>query len=408
MPADRDFQLIWHPAPRSEPLATILTEQKNGETYALLMLAPPTQPDDKRASLPRDLTFIIDTSGSMAGPSIEQAKSSLAAALTRLTTRDRFNIIRFNNTVHSLFPSLEPVTASSIRKAIRYTETLSADGGTEIVSALRQALKSPQDKARIQQMVLLADGQVGNEEELFELLHLRLGTRRLFTIGIGSTPNTYLMKKAAAFGRGTFTYIGNVTEVKDKLDVLFKKLERPVLNDITFDSSWPAVEQYPPQIADLYEGEPIVVAVKAGSLPQQASLKGSVANQSWSMPVSFKGASSRGGLAVYWAREKISALMDEAYRGAVEEAIRKAVLDVALAHHLVSKYTSLVAVDVTPARPTNKPTEPEQPASHAMMEESVSLNELAKGATTGQLQLLMGLAALTLAWFVRGLRKRVA
>jgi Ca-activated chloride channel family protein len=325
-----------------------------------------------------------------------------------LTTRDRFNIIQFNNTVRSLFPSLEPVTAASIRKAIRYAEHLSADGGTEIVSALRQALKSPIEKARIQQMVLLTDGQVGNEEELFELLHLRLGARRLFTIGIGSTPNSHLMRKMAEFGRGTFTYIGNVAKVKDTLDMFFKKVERPVLTDIAFDSSWSGLEQYPSHIADLYEGEPIVVAVKAGALPPQIALKGSTANQPWSLPVSFKAASPRGGLSVYWAREKISALMDETYKGAVEEAIRKAVLDVALAHHLVSKYTSLVAVDVTPARPTDKAAEPEQPENHANGEESVSIDGLAKGATSGPLQLLMGFAALTLAWLVWECRKRVA
>ena len=408
VPADRDFELIWSPAPRTEPLATLFTEQKNGETYALLMLAPPTQHEDTLASIPRDLTFIIDTSGSMAGPSIEQAKSSLAAALTRLTARDRFNIIQFNNTVRSLFPSLEPVTTANMRKAIRYTEQLSADGGTEIVSALRQALKSPGDKSRIQQMVLLTDGQVGNEEELFELLHLRLGTRRLFTIGIGSAPNSHLMRKTAALGRGTFTYIGNVTQVKDKLDILFKKLERPVINDITFDSSWSGIEQYPPQIADLYEGEPIMIALRAGSLPPQATLRGSAANQPWSLPVSFKAAASRGGISVFWAREKISALMDETYQGAAEEAIRKAVLDVALNHHLVSKYTSLVAVDVTPARPTDKATDAEQAERPATMEESVSLDGLAKGATSGPLQLLMGLSALMLAWLLRSVRTRIA
>jgi Ca-activated chloride channel family protein len=408
VPADRDFQLVWYPAPRAEPSATIFTEQKNGETFALLMLAPPTLRDDKVASIPRDVTFIVDTSGSMAGSSIEQAKSSLTAALTRLTTRDRFNIIQFNNTVRSLFPSMEPVTATSIRAAIHYTEHLSADGGTEIVSALKQALRSPQDKGRIQQMVLLTDGQVGNEEELFELLHLRLGTRRLFTIGIGSTPNSHLMRKTAEYGRGTFTYIGNVTEVKDKLDILFKKLERPVVNDIAFDSSWSGVEHYPRQIADLYEGEPIVVTVKADSIPQQATLKGAAANQPWSLPVSFKAASSRGGLSVYWAREKISALMDETYAGAAEEVIRKAVLDVALAYHVVSKFTSLVAIDLTPARPTGKATEPEQPASHANTDGTVSIGELPRGATCGHVQLLMGFATLTLAWLMWGFRKGLA
>lgn len=408
VPADRDFQLVWSPAPRTESVATIFTEQKNGDTYALLMLVPPSEHDDTAAGIPRDLTFIIDTSGSMAGPSIAQAKSSLTAALTRLTARDRFNIIQFNNTVRSLFLSPEPVTPASIRKAIRYTERLSADGGTEIVSALRQALKSPLDKTRIQQMVLLTDGQVGNEEELFELLHLRLGTKRLFTIGIGSTPNSHLMRKTAALGRGTFTHIGNVTEVKDKLDVLFKTLERPAVHDIAFDASWSGVEQYPPQIADLYEGEPIVIAFKAGSLPQQARLTGSAGGQAWSLPVSFKAASAGAGVSVYWAREKISALMDETYQGAVEDAIRKAVLDVALAHHLVSKYTSLVAVDVTPARPTDTPARPDEAGRPATNNESVSLSELAKGGTSGPLQLFMGLATIMLAWFLWSVRKQVA
>lgn len=106
----------------------------------------------------------------MAGPSIEQTKSSLAAALTRLTTRDRFNVIQLNNTVRSLFPTPQPVTTAAMRKAIHYVEGLSADGGTEMPPALRQALKNHQDSTRLQQIILITDGQVGNEEELFELL----------------------------------------------------------------------------------------------------------------------------------------------------------------------------------------------------------------------------------------------
>lgn len=413
VPADQDFQLIWHPTPRTEPLATIFTEQKQGDTYAMLMIAPPTQQGENAPRMPRDLTFIIDTSGSMAGPSIEQAKSSLAVALTRLTTQDRFNIIQFNNTVRSLFPTLEPVTTTSIKKAIRYAESLSANGGTEMLPALRHALKSQQDKTRIQQIVLLTDGQIGNEDELFELLHHRLGTRRLFTIGIGSTPNSHLMRKTAEFGRGTFTYIGNVSEVKEKLDGLFKKLERPVLNDLAFDpSGWSGLEQYPVQIADLYEGEPIVLAIKAGSIPTQAMLKGRAGNQPWSLPVSFKNAASHGGLSVYWARQKISVLMDESYKGGAEDAIRTAVLDVALSHHLVSKYTSLVAVDVTPARPTGKLTKEQEAANNtAVVQDTTSIASLPKTATSGQLQMLLGLATLLAAWLmwsVRGYRKRIA
>jgi len=410
VPADRDFLLIWHPTARTEPMARIFTEQKNGETYALLMLVPPTKQDDKAPRMPRDLTFVIDTSGSMAGPSIEQAKTSVAAALTRLTTQDRFNIIQFNNRVRSLFPTPQPVTTTTIKQAIRYSEQLSADGGTEVLPALRQALKSPQDRSRLQQIILLTDGQVGNEEELFELLHLRIGTRRLFTIGIGSTPNSHLMRKAAESGRGTFTSIGNVNEVKDKLDGLFKKLERPVLNDIMIEQTgWSGLEQYPAQIADLYEGEPIVLSIKAGSLPPQAILHGLAGSQPWTLPVSFKNSASHGGLSVYWARQKIAALTDETYKGGLEEVIRKAVLDVALAHHLVSQYTSLVAVDVTPARPTDSPTADQDRATNlASLQDQASLTGLPKTATNGQLHILLGLAALMLTWLLSGLRKEVA
>lgn len=408
VPADRDFQLTWSPAASKEPMATVFTEERNGETYAMLMLVPPTQQNDAVPHMPRDLTFVIDTSGSMAGPSIEQAKASLAAALTRLTTQDRFNVIQFNNTVRSLFSSPQPVTTAAMRKAIRYVEGLSADGGTDMLPALRQALKSPQDATRLQQIILITDGQVGNEDELFELLHHRLGTRRVFTIGIGSTPNSHLMRKTAEFGRGTFTYVGNVSDVKDTLDVLFKKLEHPVLSNIQLDhASWAGREHYPSRIADLYEGEPIVLAVKATSVPEQALLRGHMGTQPWSLPVSMKQTTTRGGLSVYWARQKISTLMDEVFTGTDEETVRKGVLDVALAHHLVSKYTSLVAVDVTPARPTGKAeAEQAQGTKSAETQDNTALAGLPKTGTNGEIQLLLGLLLLATAaglWRVRRL-----
>ncbi|MEK6802935.1 MAG: marine proteobacterial sortase target protein [Nitrospirota bacterium] len=410
VPADRDFQLIWHPAPRTEPMATVFTEQKDGASYAMLMLVPPTQHNEKAARVPRDITFIIDRSGSMAGTSIEQAKGSLAAALSRLSTQDRFNIIQFNHTVRSLFPIPQPVTIKSMQQAIRYTEHVTADGGTEILPALRQALKSPQDSARLQQIILITDGQVGNEEELFELLHQRVGSRRLFTIGIGSTPNSHLMRKAAESGRGTFTYIGNVNEVKDKLDGLFRKLEHPVLNNITIDAAgWSGLEQFPATITDLYEGEPILLALKADSLPPQAVLHGQVGTTPWSLPVSFNDATAHGGLSIYWARQKISALMDEAYKGGAQEAIRKAVLDVALTHHLVSQYTSLVAVDMTPSRPTDSlEADRDQTTTLARAQNLTALASLPRTASGVQLQILLGTAALLLACLLWQFRRAVA
>ncbi|MGC3974314.1 MAG: VWA domain-containing protein [Nitrospira sp.] len=349
---------------------------------------------------------MIDTSGSMAGLSLDQAKRALAAALPRLSMQDRVNIIQFNHTVRSLFAIPQPVTTMTIKQAIRYTEQLSADGGTEVLPALRQALKSPQDSARLQQIILLTDGQVGNEEELFELLHQRIGARRLFTIGIGSTPNSHLMRKAAEFGRGTFTYIGKVEEVEQKLDRLFKKLERPVLGDITLDQAgWSRLEQYPAKLPDLYEGEPIVLAMKTDALPSQAILHGQVGTSSWSLPVSMNQAATRGGLSVYWARQKISSLMDEATKEGQAGVTKTSVIEVALAHHLVSQYTSLVAVDVTPAQPTDVPGAEQAQATNLA---GMQLSALPKTATGWQSQILLGLSALLVAALVQRLRNEVA
>jgi len=279
-----------------------------------------------------------------------------------------------------------------------------------MLPALRQALKSPQDAARLQQIVLITDGQVGNEDELFELLHHRLGTRRVFTIGIGSTPNSHLMRKTAEFGRGTFTYVGNVNEVKDKLDALFKKLENPVLNDIQLDrAGWAGLEQYPSRIADLYEGEPIVLALKATSLPDQAILQGQKGAQSWSLPLSTKQTTNRSGLSVYWARQRISALMDEIFTGTPEETARKGILDVALAHHLVSKYTSLVAVDITPVRPSGK-SEADKPQGARSMEDEkkTAMAGLPQTGTNGPFQLLLGLMLLAAAAILLRVRRAIA
>ena len=173
-------------------------------------------------------------------------------------------------------------------------------------------------------------------------------------------------------------------------------LKAQPMNNITIDAAgWSGLEQFPATITDLYEGEPIVLALKADSLPSQAVLHGQVGNAAWSLPISFNNAATHGGLSVYWARQKIAALMDETYKGGAEETIRKAVLDVALAHHLVSRYTSLVAVDVTPARPTDSPAaERDHTTDPARAQDLTALANLPRTATDGHVHILMGAAAL--------------
>ena len=396
VPADREFQLAWQPAPGQNPTATVFTQQQQDATYAFMMVMPPATIGNKPVGLPRETIFIIDTSGSMSGTSIEQARAALLMALPRLTSRDTFNVIEFNSIVHALFPSPQPVTTATMRKAMKFVDRLVANGGTEIMPALTQALKAPADEKRIQQVIFLTDGQVGNETELFELIRQRLGPRRLFTIGIGSAPNSHFMRKASEFGRGTFTHIGNVNEVKDKMDALFRKLEHPVLTEIRLEGTGlDGAELFPSRIPDLYDGEPVVVALKATSLPDEVTIQGKEGSTPWKVTLSLAQSPSRDGLSVYWARQKIAALMDQERAGQDEATLRQAVLDVALPHHLVSKYSSLVAVDITPVRPIDKSL-----IGHAMKtnlpdgQDSQAMLGLPKTGTNGQIQLLFGLLLL--------------
>jgi Ca-activated chloride channel family protein len=391
------------------PTATIYTQQQGDSSYAFLMLSPPALSDHLITMQPRETIFVIDTSGSMAGVSIEQAKAALLLALTRMTAQDRFNVIQFNSVTRMLFSQPQPVRTDTLRKAVHYVDQLKANGGTEILPALKMALKGVAPSSHLRQVIFLTDGQVGNEDELFEVIRAQLGTSRLFTIGIGSAPNSHFMRKAAQFGRGTFTHIGSSSEVKDQMDAIFRTLERPVLTDIHVEGLDGPVEMFPARIPDLYDGEPIVVAVKGHVIPETVTVRGMVGSIPWNSSVALKDRASREGLSVYWARQKIASIMDQQHHGQDESAVRHAVLDVALSHHLVSKYTSLVAVDITPVRPMDKMLQ-----THAMKtnlpegQDYQAIFGLPKTATSGQLQIILGLAALAMAALLWGARKQVA
>ena len=408
VPANRDFQLTWHPAGGPFPAALVYLEQKNDSTYGLLMVAPPAS-NEMVTTAPRETIFVIDTSGSMAGTSIEQAKAALLLALGRLTSQDRFNVIQFNNTTHLLFSEPQAVTTDSLGKAVRYVERLHANGGTEILPAMKKALKGRPPAAHLRQVIFLTDGQVGNEEELFDVIRAQLGQSRLFTIGIGSAPNSHFMRKAAEFGRGTFTHIGSTSEVKAQMDAIFRKLERPVLTDIQVTGFETTAELFPPRIPDLYEGEPVVLAFRTSTVPAALTLTGLFDSKPWTQSVNVSGRPSRGGLSVYWARQKIGSLMDRHSPEGAETAVRQSVLEVALAHHLVSPYTSLVAVDTEPIRPSHasltthsmKTNLPEGQAYQAIF-------GLPRTATNAPWHMLIGVMALMLAFWLWRHRYRIA
>jgi Ca-activated chloride channel family protein len=214
-------------------------------------------------------------------------------------------------------------------------------------------------------------------------------------VGIGPAPNSHFMAKAAQFGRGTFTYIGDLREVQEKMSRLFAKIASPVVRDVAI--RWPdgtPVETFPARVPDLYEGEPIVVAASHAALAGTIVVSGTRGNQPWSVALTPSPGDGRNGVGALWARAKIASLMDELRLGADEAAIRPAVLKVALDHHLVSRYTSLVAVDVTPTAPAG---DTRTAAVQASPPRNASAGEMPQTDTAATLQVILGLLALAAA-----------
>jgi Ca-activated chloride channel family protein len=397
VPADRDFELAWAPRAHAAPQAAWFTEEKDGRHYGVLMVLPPAA--GPAARLAREVVFVLDTSGSMSGASIRQAKEALLLALERLQPEDRFEVIEFNSTAQVLFGEARDATRENVRRAVRWVASLEARGGTEMAAALRLALNGKEETDRVRQVVFLTDGAVGNEEALFRLLRERLGDSRLFTVGIGSAPNSHFMTQAAQLGRGTFTYIGRIEEVGAKMGELFAKLEAPVLKGL--EAHWPPgvqVEAWPARLPDLYAGEPVVVAVALDRLQGEVRLAGERDGRHWEAYIPLARNAPARGMGGLWAREKIAALMASLRDGAPEAEVRARVIEVATAHRLVTKYTSFVAVDKTPARPADESlkTAAVPTLLPAGWEYDKVFGELPQGSTGSRFAIVLGVGLLLL------------
>jgi Ca-activated chloride channel family protein len=407
--ATRDFELGWSVAPDRTPKLALFTEQRDGRNFALLMLMPPTAATPA-ARLPREVVFVIDTSGSMHGTSIAQAKEALEMAVRRLAPADRFNVIEFNSYAQPLFADARPATAENRERAVRWVRDLRAQGGTEMAAALTLALHGRESADRVRQVVFLTDGAVGNEEALFKLIADRIGDSRLFTVGIGSAPNSHFMTKAAQTGRGTFTYIGKVEEVKERMSELFAKLESPVLKNVRVE--WPggeAVETWPKRVPDLYLGEPIVVTAALDRTDGELVVSGVLGDSPWRMHLPMSRASEGEGMGVLWAREKVAALMDSLREGASEAEVRNHVIELATTHRLVTRYTSFVAIEQQRVRPADAALK--QAAIPTNLPEGWSyeavFGELPQGATDAWFNLLSGVLLLAMAATALTARRRI-
>ncbi|REL34543.1 marine proteobacterial sortase target protein [Thalassotalea euphylliae] len=394
--ADRSFEINWQLASSNAVQVATYHEQIGEEHFTLLTLYPPNSTlksqinsslenplSDAHApevsaemnQLARDMIFIIDTSGSMQGASIAQAKASLQYAIKQLNPADSFNILAFDSKVSRLFSQTQMATSENISRAKHFVSGLRADGGTEMYQPLSQALVMRRSKAAdtqrenvLRQIVFITDGAVTNEFELMQLLSHSTQNYRLYTVGIGAAPNGYFMKKAAQFGRGHYVFIQRQQEVLDKMTELLDIISKPQVTnlELSFDNViHAALDVYPKRLRDLHAGQPLQVAIKSslpltsfevtGQTPQGDWYRSVVIDESNDADTKFakiiddRGESAKEvdekGVAKLWARRKIADLLDGLVTGKPKEQIKNEVTTTSLAYQILSPYTSLLAIE---------------------------------------------------------------
>jgi len=350
---NRDFVLEFKPLQKEQAQAAFFTEQfENGERYGLAMLMPPADNFIATQRLARETVFVVDTSGSMHGQSMEQAKNALFYALSLLDSNDSFNIIGFDNVVTLM--SDKPLVASgfNLRRAERFIYGLQADGGTEIQGALDAVLDGSQFDGFVRQVIFLTDGSVSNEDALFKSIQAKLGDSRLFTVGIGSAPNSFFMRRAADVGKGSFTFIGSTSEVQPKMQQLFDKLAHPAITNLALsDENGNSLDFWPSPLPDLYFNEPIMVAIKLNNA-SNVILNGQTAQGPISINLNTQAGSNAKGIAKLWARQKIKSLLLYNSQNAVKDEVQQ----LALTHQLLSPFTAFIAIEKTQINPIAEQT----------------------------------------------------
>ena len=284
--ADQDFIFKYKIEKKDEPQIITFTSEMDGEEYYMIQAIPPKPKKDKN-KIPKEMTFVIDISGSMTGNNIMYAKSALLEALNVLEEDDYFNIIPFNSGF-SMYQNA-PIIASreNIEDGKDYISNLSASGGTYALPALEWAMNEPQKENTMKMIVFITDGGVGYEDTVFQSIDNNLGNARIFPIAIGSAPNSFLLEKIAQLSRGTHTYIKNNNDIFNEMSNLLNKINQPVLSDIkiTLDKN---ADYYPNPIKDLYLNEPLVIFGKSDKINNKIKIEATTSRGKYKKTIKIK------------------------------------------------------------------------------------------------------------------------
>ncbi|NJN73014.1 MAG: protein kinase [Limnothrix sp. RL_2_0] len=333
-----------------ETQSTMLAQadQRGGHFATYLIPAVDYQTDE---IVPKDVVFLMDTSGSQRGAAIAQSKAMMRHFVEGLNPQDTFTIIDFSSTSNKL--SSEPLknTAENRKKALNYVSRISANGGTELMNGIYEVINFPEaEDGRLRTIVLLTDGLIGDDRQIIGMVQEQLKPgNRVFTFGVGDATNHFLINRLAEVGRGISEILPIEERPEAAVEEFFAEINNPVLTNI--EVSWlgdgDAPEIYPEHMPDLFDQQPLVLHGKKGDRRNgQLKVTGTMAGgKSYEkiFAVNFDQVQGNGAIAQLWGRAKIKEYMNEMYWSETTEG-RNTVTNTALDYRLVSDYTSFVAV----------------------------------------------------------------
>lgn len=357
-PADRipnkDFILTYRPSGKAVE-AAVLAHKDGAEGYLTLMLQPKADFPLSKIT-PKELVFAIDVSGSMSGFPMETAKKLVNRCLGGMNPGDTFQILAFASGNRLLFDKPLSSTPENIRRARGELGRLRGGGGTNMLEAIGKALEFPKDPERLRIVLFMTDGYIGNEREVLSFIRTHLNNSRVFPLGVGSSPNRYLLEEMAVMGRGSVQYVRQferTSKLEKIIERFYDRIAKPYLTDLSVDwAGLDVLDATPGLMPDLFAGQPVFVHGRYRE-PGEATvhLIGKLAGKPWKMPVRVKlpkKLKAHRVMGPLWARARIKDLERTMYRDKSKETVEK-ITALALRHELMSKYTSFVAVDETPS-----------------------------------------------------------
>lgn len=345
---NKDFVLRYRVAGDKLKSAILASNDQKGG-YFTLMLYPP-QSLNALPRRPIELVYVIDCSGSMGGQPIAQAKAAIHHSLSKMRPDDTFQIIKFSNDAQAMSDRPLPFSRDNVNRALAWLDQPYGGGGTMMIEGIRKALDAPRDQSRLRFVCFLTDGFIGNEAQILGEIHQRIGDSRIFSFGVGSSVNRYLLDHMAKMGRGAVAYLALNQKAEPVMDAFFERISHPALTDISIDWGGMQVsEVYPAQLPDLFVGRPVILTGRfSGNGTAQIRVKGKVGGENEQIPLALNldKTARRDALRPIWARMKIADLADQS-TWQDNPNLPAQIKSLALEHNLMSAFTAFVAVDAT-------------------------------------------------------------